>query len=385
MKKALTIRIYPSKEQEILMRKHIGCMRFIYNWGLALNKEAYEKGEKHLSASKLGTRMTGFKTEVGYEWLQEVSNATLKEGLRNLDKAYTKFFKQQAGYPRFKSKKKSEISFYSRYEKVYFKNGLVNLEKIGKVPYKFNDKRYKHLDLEALTKFSNPSVSYNGRCWVLRVGIDQEVVKQQLSDVIIGIDLGIKDLAITNLEHLKAPNINKGLVIRKLEKKLKRLQRQVSRKYRMNKQGEKYIKTSNIRELEKRIKRLHTRLKQIRLEQKHQFTNAVVKTKPRAVVMEDLKVKNMMKNKHLAKAIGEQGFYQLITIMKYKCALNGIPFFQAPTFYPSSKTCSCCGFVHKGLKLKDRMFVCPECSYTIDRDYNASINLSNYGLGLLKK
>lgn len=135
MRKGLTIRLYPTKEQEILMRKHIGCQRYVYTWGLALDNELYDKEQKKYSITQLGVMLTQYKKEV--EWLNEVSNATLKEGLRNLDKAYTNFYKKRAGLPRFKSKKKCNDTFYSRYDKVkFYENGTVNLEKIGKVKFK---------------------------------------------------------------------------------------------------------------------------------------------------------------------------------------------------------------------------------------------------------
>lgn len=379
MIKGFTIRLYPTIEQDILMRKHIGCQRYIYNWGLALNNKLYKEKKKKYSTTELGKMLTQYKKEDEVSWLNEVSNATLKEALRNLDKAYTGFYKGRSKLPRFKSKKKSSATFYSRYDKVkFYENGTVNLEKIGKINYKSS----YDLDLTKISRFSNPTVTFNGRCWVLNIGIDIEPNVNKLEDKVLAIDLGIKQLAIVNIDGLDVPNINKTRVVKALEKKLKRLQKQCSRKYLLNKKGGSYFKTESIKKLELKIKKLHRKLKNIRLNYIHQATSKLVKTNARLVVMENLKVSNMMKNRHLAKAIQQQGFYTFINQMKYKCAFNGIEFIQVPTFYPSSKICSCCGNIKKNLKLSDRIYKCDKCGFVVDRDKNATYNLANYGLSL---
>ncbi|MPM11091.1 IS607 family transposase ISCbo9 [bioreactor metagenome] len=175
-------------------------------------------------------------------------------------------------------------------------------------------------------------------------------------------------------------NINKTKRVKKLKKRLRRLQRQVSRKYEANKEGNKFVKTNNIIKLEKQIKLLYRKLSNIRKNHIHQATNKIIKMYPFRIVMENLNVSGMMKNKHLSKAIAEQGFYEFIRQIKYKCEFNKIKFIQVDKFYPSSKTCSCCGSVKKDLKLKDRVYRCEKCGLEIDRDKNASINLGNYGL-----
>lgn len=373
--KGFTIRLYPTNEQEILMRKHIGCQRYVYNWGLNMNNELYKTEQKKYNLTDLGKMLTQHKKEV--EWLNDVSAQTLKEGLRNLDKAYTNFYKKRAKLPRFKSKKNRNDTFYSRYDKIrFYENQTVNLEKIGKVKCKSS----YDVDFTKVTKFSNPNVTFNGRCWVLRFAIDVINEPIQLTDKVVGVDLGIKQLAITNI-NLDIPNINKTKTVKQLEKKLKRLQKQVSRKYEKNREGVRYHKTNNIVKLELKIKKLHRKLQNIRLNHIHQATNKIVKTKPSVVVLEDLKVSNMMKNRHLAKAIQQQCFYKFIEQMKYKCEWNGIKLVQVDTFYPSSKMCSCCGNIKKDLKLSDRTYKC-SCGFECDRDKNASYNLANYGLGL---
>mgnify|MGYP004646918033 FL=1 len=372
--KSFTIRLYPNKQQELLFYKHINCQRYVYNWALNLNNELYKKDKKKYSSTNLGKMLTQYKKQE--TWLNEVSNATLKEAIRNLDKAYTNFYKKRAKLPRFKSKKRSKLSFYSRYDSIkFYENNKVNLEKIGKVRYKSS----YNIDFIEETSFKNPHVSYNGRCWILTFALNIENKFETLTNEVIGIDLGIKYLAICS-DGVVYKNINKEMTIRKLEKRLKRLQKQVSRKYEMNKKGGRYIKTNNIKKLEKDIRRIHRRLKNIRLNYLHQTTADIVKTKPYRVVMEDLSITSMMKNKSIAKQVSNLGLYEFIRQMKYKCEWNGIEFIQVDKWYPSSKKCSKCGAIKKDLKLSDRRYKCDDCGLDIDRDFNASLNLMNYGL-----
>lgn len=375
--KSLKIRLYPTKEQEILFYKHINCQRYIYNWALNLNNELYRKNKKKYSSTVLCKMLTQYKKQE--VWLSEVSNATLKESIRNLDKAYTNFYKGRANLPKFKSKKKSKLNFYSRYDKIkFYKNNTVNLEKIGKVKYKSS----YDIALTQIVKFSNPHVSYNGRCWILTVGVSVDSEMHKLTNEVIGIDLGIKELAICS-NGMMFKNINKDLAIKKLEKRLKRLQRKVSKKYELNKEGRSYRKSNNIIKLENKINRLYRKLHNIRLNYIHQTTSTIVKTKPCMVVMEDLCIKDMMKNKSIAKYVSKLGLYEFIRQMKYKCEWNNIKFIQVDRYYPSSKICSNCFNIKKDLKLSDRTYYCEKCGLTIDRDFNASINLMNYGKSLL--
>jgi putative transposase len=198
-----------------------------------------------------------------------------------------------------------------------------------------------------------------------------------LTEESIGVDLGIKDLAVCS-NGTVIMNINKAPKTKKQSKKLRRLQRKVSRKYENNKKGKEYVKTRNTMKLEKKIRLINRKLANIRLNHIHQATARLAKTKPKRIVMENLNIKGMMKNKHVSKAIGEQGLYNFKRILAYKCDYYGIAFKEADRFYPSSKTCCNCGHVKKDLKLKDRLFVCPRCGNEIDRDYQASINLSRH-------
>ena len=373
MIKSVKIRLLPTKEQELLMFKTIGCSRFAYNWALNRSNELYKLGEKY-SMANIRKEFTQLKKQDEFKWLNEVSNTTMVESMRNLDKAFKSFFKKKSQYPKFKSKRKSKQSFYVRYDRLYFKNDVCNIEKIGKVKFKTN---YNIPDC----KYINPYCSYDGKFWYLSFGFEhnenQVVLNEDLS---IGIDLGVKDLAIVNVLDKPIKNINKTKKVKKIKKRLKRLQRQVSRKYEENKCNNKFVKTNNIIKLEKQIKLLHRKLSNIRNNHIHQATNKIVKLYPYRVVMEDLNISGMMKNKHLSKAIQEQCLYEFIRQMKYKCEFNGIEFIQVDRFFPSSKKCSCCGEVKPIIKLKDRVYKCEYCGFEIDRDKNASINLGNYGL-----
>lgn len=364
------VRLYPSELQEQKLWQSVGTARFIYNWTLAKQEENYKNGGKFISDNELRKEITQLKkTELS--WLKEVSNNVAKQAVKDGCEAYKRFFKGLSDKPRFKSRRKSKKSFYNDNCKLKVKEGnLVNIEKVGWI--KTNEQ------LPIGVKYSNPRISYDNKYWYISVGIEQEEIKEELTDVSLGIDLGLKDLAICS--HGKVyKNINKTYIVRKIEKRLKRLQKQVSRKYEQNKKGKEFVKTKNIIKLEKQIQQVHRRLANIRNNYLHQTTTSIVKTKPYRVVIEDLAVSNMMKNKHLSKAISKQGFYEFRRQLEYKCKFRGIELVIADRFYPSSKTCSSCGEIKKDLKLKDRLYKC-ECGLSIDRDLNASINLSNYKL-----
>ena len=286
-------------------------------------------------------------------------------------------FKGLSDKPRFKSRKKSKPSFYNDNGKLKVKDNAVNIEKVGWV----NIKPYS-IPLDV--KYSNPHISFDGKYWYISVGIERELPKVKLTDESIGIDVGVKDLAICS-NGMTFKNINKTKEVKRLKKVLKRKQRKVSRKYDINKikkGGEnrcQFKKTNNIIKLEKEIRLLHRRLTNIRSNHIHQATNKIVKTKPSRVVMETLNIKGMMKNRHLSKAIAEQCLYEFKRQIQYKCKKYGIEFVEADKWFPSSKTCSCCGAIKKDLKLKVRVYQC-SCGLKIDRDLNASINLSRYKL-----
>ena len=375
MIKSIKIRLSPTKEQEELMFQSVGIARFAYNWGLSKWEEMYKEGIKPSKAKIRKEFNNSIRKNDDFKWLYNVSGQITAQAFADLEDAYKNFFDGLAQRPKFKNKKKSKKSFYVRYDAIKFSNNRVNIEKIGKVKYSSN---YK---IPKLDKYTNPRCHFDGKYWYLTFGFEHGESQASLNeDLSIGIDLGISHLAIVN--HLDKPieNINKSKEVRRLKKKLKRLQRQVSRKYEMNKKGSKFVKTNNIIKLERQIKLVHRRLNNIRNNHIHQATSKIIKLNPYRVVMEGLNVSGMMKNKHLAEKIAEQKFYEFKRQMKYKCQFNKIEFFEADRWYPSSKACSCCKNIKKDLKLSDRTYICNECGLVIDRDKNASINLGNYKL-----
>lgn len=389
MIKGIKVRLYPTRYQEELMIKSAGIARFSYNWGLDFLNQYYEENNKSLSIGELRKEFTKLRNDDELSWLKEVSSEIPQQALKDLGESFKTFFRKESSYPRFKKKGKCEVSFFHLNNKFIVENNHIKLEKIGYVKMKDEGRlpigNYKKDKIKVL----NPRVKFNGKFWYLSLALEvEDEVNVELTDVSIGIDLGIKDLAIVSNIDKPFKNINKSKEVKRLNKKLKRLQRQVSRKYDMLKsgkifeKGEKLSKTQNIIKLEKQIKLVHKRIADIRLNHIHQTTNTIVKTKPCRIVVEDLNVRYMLKNRHLSKAISEQCFNKFITILEYKCKWNGIEFVKADRFFPSSKKCSCCGTIKKGLKLNDRTYVCPNesCNLVLDRDKNASINLANYQL-----
>lgn len=267
----------------------------------------------------------------------------------------------------------SRKSFHVRHDRMTFGDHRVHIEKIGKVLYHTN------YDIPKQEKYTNPTCSYDGKYWYISFGIEYDENQAiEHTDESIGIDLGVKHLATLSNQDKPIKNINKIKRVISLKKKLKRKQRQVSRKYLMNKENDNFIKTQNITKLEKEIRLIHRKLTNIRDNHIHQTTSMIVNQMPKRVVMEDLNIQGMMKNKHLSEAIQEQKLYEFIRQMKYKCEWNDIEFIRADRWYPSSKKCSSCGHIHKELRLSDRTYHCQVCGLVIDRDKNAAINLSKY-------
>lgn len=297
-------------------------------------------------------------------------------------KHLTIFFDNQKGYPKFKSRHKSKWSFYVNYESLKrLPNGFQG-EKLGYVKTSEPLPKIKG-------KYKNPHISFDGKHWYLSIGYEVKPQKIELSDESIGIDLGIKDLAILSTGKVYK-NINKTRRIKQLKKRLRREQRKVSRKIEGNitKRDSRQRpiwkrplnECKNIERQNKRIRLIYKKLTDIRNNYLHQTTTEIVKTKPSRIVMEDLNVRGMMKNRHLSQAIAEQKFYEFKRQIKYKCEYYGIEFVEVGRFYASSKTCSHCGHIKTNLRLSDRIYQCPECGLVIERDLNAAINLANYKL-----
>lgn len=377
MIKGFKIRIYPTKEQEKLIWQHIGACRFIWNYMLDLQQKRRELGEKHLSGFDMIKLLTPLKQVDDYVWLKEVSNTSLQITCSTLASDYDSFFKKRSGFPKFKSRKRSKPSFPVCCEKFYFDGNTAQIQKLGRVKYKSDfdfPQGRGH-------KFSNVRISFVNGKYMLSFGMECENQAPVLTDKQMGIDLGIKELAVVACgdEQIVIHNINKSKRVRELKRKLKHTQRTISRKYEASKKRTgTYEKTRNIERDEAKARRLHARLTNIRHNYLHQTTAKLISMLPKRVTMEDLNVRGMMKNKHLSKAVAEQCLSEFIRQMRYKCEWNGIEFIQVPCLYPSSKTCSCCGAIKRDLRLSDRMYVCPECGFTIDRDYNAAINLMRF-------
>ena len=389
MIKALKVKLYPTKKQEELMWKSASVARFSYNWGLNYLNNYYEENKKSLSIGNLRKIFTEIRKSEEYKWLREVSSEIPQQALKDLGDSFQRFFKKESDYPKFKKKGKCQTSFFHLNNKFIVEDNYIKLEKIGYVKMKDEGRlpvgNYKKEKIKVL----NPRIKHNGKFWYLVLAFEcEDDEKEELTGESVGIDLGIKDLAIVSNIEKPFKNINKSKEMRRLNKKLKRLQRRVSRKYNMLKngkvfeKGQRLIKTQNIIKLERKIKLVHKRIVDIRLNHIHQTTNAIVKTKPSRVVVEDLNVKGMMKNKHLAKAISEQCFNKFIAILSHKCKWKGIELIKADRFFPSSKICSCCGTIKKDLRLKDRTYICinDKCNLVMDRDKNASFNLAKYKL-----
>ena len=370
--------LYPTKEQEKLMEKHSNSCRFIWNYMLTEQKKLFEQDGKYLSTFDMIRLLKPLKEQEGFRWLYEVSNASLQIICRDLNKSYQKFFKKKGNLPKFKTKKESKHKFPTRSDSVYFLNEkYINIEKIGKVKYKTN---YVFKYGKKSEKFLNARISYKNGKWILGFVVDCDNQTPALTNKSMGIDLGIKSLAVVeyNNEQIIFGNINKSKKVRLIKNKILHLQRIISRKYEANKVGNKFVKTNNIIKYEEKVRKLFSKLTNIRKNYIHQTTHTLVSLLPCRIVMENLNVIGMMKNRYLAKSIQEQWFAEFIKQIEYKCEWNNIEFIKADRFYPSSKTCSNCGSIKKLLKLDDRIFVCDDCGFVIDRDYNAAINLSRY-------
>lgn len=383
------IRLKPTTEQEILFRKSAGVSRWAYNFFLGENERIYREyidngkiGKKSISEGDVRKYINNVLKPTTHSWLKEVGSNVMKQGVKDASLALQRYFKGLSGKPKFKSKHKDRPSFYVNYESLSRKQGGFQGEKIGFV--KTSEALPK---LNKNEKYSNPRITFNGKYWYLSVGYEAQENTVELTDESLGIDLGVKDLAICSNGKVYK-NINKTQRVKKLEKKLKREQRKLSRKIENNIQSYKSNRNpiykrplkecQNVQKQNRLIRNIHRKLANIRQNYLHQTTTEIVKTKPSRIVMESLNVSEMMKNKHLSKAIQQQKFYEFKRQIEYKSKLNGIEFIQVDKFYPSSKTCSCCGNIKKDLKLSDRMYKCDVCGLVIDRDYNASINLANY-------
>ena len=384
MIKTVKVMLLPNNKQKTKLFECAGIARFAYNWALDYEKANYESENSFLSHYELRKIFTELKTQPEYAWLNDYSNNITKQAIKDACTAYQRFFDGIAGFPKFKSRRKSRPSFYADTSKISFTSTHVKLEKLT-TSRKKNRKKFNFVKLAEPgripvdAKYSNPRITFDGLNWWISVGIDCEESQEKPTNQGIGIDVGIKNLAICSDKNVY-PNINKTAKVRKLKKKKRRLQRRVSKKYSKNKKGGRYCKTRNIVKSEKKLLKLNHRLTNIRHHYLHSVTSEIINREPKFIVLKDLSVQDMMKNRHLSEAIQEQCFYEFYRQIQYKCEWHNIEFIMADRYYPSSKMCSHCGNIKKDLKLSDRIYRCSVCGFVIDRDFQASVNLMNYGL-----
>ncbi len=389
MIKTIRVMLVPNNKQKTKLFRYASTFRFAYNWTLGREKENYENGGKFISDGDLRKEFTQLKKTEEYSWLNEISNNVTKQAMKDACNAYKRFFKGYSKFPKFKSRKHSTPSFFQDNVKIQFTDTHVKVEGFA-VSKKKNKQKLNWIKLAECgriptenVKYTNPRIKYDGLNWYITVGVEYEEYTCLPTNEAIGIDLGIKDLAICS-DGNTYKNMNKTQKVKKLEKRKRRLQRSISRSYEKNKKGESYCKTDNVIKKEKKLLRLNRRLTNIRHDHLHKTTSEIIKRKPSFICIEDLNISGMMKNKHLSKVVQQQGFYEFRRQIEYKSAWNTIPVVIADRFFPSSKLCSCCGNIKKDLKLSDRIYKC-ECGNVIDRDYQAALNLKKYGENILSQ
>ena len=411
MQRGYQFRLIPTKQQEDYFWQASGAARFIYNWALAEKVRIYKEQGLSISGYDLCKLLTQLKKEPDYQWLNTIHSKALKQSILDCSDAFDRMFKGQNRFPKFKSKKTTTPSFSVDTHIVnlgmkllpdgtikdvtypcikFFHDNTVQLLGIGVVKLSNHAEDFNPWYLtEHTIPVYNGRIKYDGKYWILTFSVDIPQKKEQLTDEVIGIDLGVKDTAI--LSNTKVyPNINKkSKHIKRLERRKRRYQRQLSRKYEANKTLNqdtsrfKYNKTNNIKKLEKKVSTIDRKLANTRKTYNHQISKEIVKQKPKAIVMENLNIKGMMKNRHLSKAIQQQNLYQLKQFIRYKAESQGTKFIQVPRNFKSTQLCSNCGASHK-MNLRQRIYTCPVCGHTEDRDLNAAHNLQNYGINLLQ-
>ena len=373
--KSFKTEINPTEEQKVKIRKTIGTCRYIYNFYLAHNKELHDNGEKFMSGKSFSVWLNNEYLPQNPDklWIKEVSSKSVKRSIENGCVAFTRFFKHQSAFPNFKKKGKSEVKMY------FVKNNpkdcrcerhRMNIPSLGWVRMK--EKGYVPTTKDGyVMKSGHVSIKADRYYVSVLIEIPNNKIANNFNEG-IGIDLGLKDFAIvSNGKTYK--NINKSAKLKKLEKQLIREQRSLSRKYENIKKGES-TQRANIQKQKRVVQKLHHKIDNIRTDYINKTIAEIVKTKPSYITIEDLNVKGMMKNRHLSKAVASQKFYEFRTKLQAKCKESGIELRVVNRWYPSSKTCHCCGTIKKDLKLSDRIFQC-DCGYIEDRDFNAALNL----------
>ena len=385
------VRLQPNKEQTQTFFRFAGTNRFVWNESLAFSESVYKEKGEYVTLSDMWKHLQDLKyNNPDYAWLKDVPTSITCMAMKDLLKAYYRFYKyRKAGIfdqkhpdkyrPKFKKRGKCTESFYQRIDAIH-KTDNTHIKITGIKKYV---KCTMLRDIELPEHIKNPRITFDGKYWYL--AYSYEVSEADIVDSereTLGIDLGIKDFAILSNGH-HFGNINKQPEIRRLRKRLKRLQRQVSRKYEANattdKNGKKiFHKTNNIKELEHTIRMIYRRIRNIQKTYMYEVAKSVMRTKSQTIVIEDLNVNGMLQNPKLARSIQEENLSEFRRILTYKCKLNGTELVIADRWYPSSKTCSCCGNIKHDLKLSDRIYRCDVCGLVIDRDENAAVNLEHY-------
>ena len=373
--KSFKTEINPSEEQKVKIRKTIGTCRFIYNFYLAHNKELQENGKNFMSSNKFRVWLNNeyLPNHPEYSWIKEAYSKAVTQAVNNGQTAFTRFFNHKSAFPRFKKKGKSNVKMY------FVKNNpkdcrcerhRINIPSLGWVRIK--EKGYIPTTKDGYVIKSGHVSIKAGRYYVsVLIEIPDNRIANNSNEG-IGIDLGLKDFAVVS-NGTSYKNINKSAKLKKLEKQLIREQRSLSRKYENVKKGGP-TQRANIQKQRLKVQKLHHRIDNIRTDYINKTIAEIVKTKPSYITIEDLNVSGMMKNKHLSKAVASQKFYEFRTKLQAKCNENGIELRVVDRWFPSSKTCHCCGAIKKDLKLSDRTFTC-DCGYIEDRDFNAAPNL----------
>ena len=369
MLRAIKVRLYPNKQQEQAVNKVLGCYRFVYNHMLALKQESYKSDKTNLSLNELSKYFHHeLRKNEQYAWLKEQNTQVMGQSIRQMLTAYDKFFKEHKGFPKFKSKKDKQSALFplnAISKKNTFDTRKITLTKnLKNIKFRCSDLYHKRLQkYKDNIRSATLSKTKSGNFFLsILMNIPQsEFVKFKKTNKQVGIDLGVKDFVITS-DGKKFENKH---FFKKDERKLKKLQRQLSKKkVGSNNRNKQRIKMAKVFEHMTNKKENYI----------HHVVNELLSSYD-TIYMEDLSVSGMLKNHHLAKAISEVGFYKFKEILKGKAIVNGKKVVLIDKFYPSSKTCSQCGYIHKGLKLKDRHWCCPKCGANHDRDFNAAKNI----------
>ena len=373
--KSFKTEINPSEEQKVKIRKTIGTCRFIYNFYLAHNKELHEKGEKFMSSNQFRVWLNNeyVPKHPEYSWIKEAYSKAVTQAVNNGQTAFTRFFNHKSAFPRFKKKGKSNVKMYfvkNNPKDCLCERHRINIPSLGWVRIK--EKGYIPTTKDGyVIKSGHVSIKADRYYVSVLIEIPDNRIANNSNEG-IGIDLGLKDFAVVS-NGTSYKNINKSAKLKKLEKQLIREQRSLSRKYENVKKGGS-TQRANIQKQRLKVQKLHHRIDNIRTDYINKTIAEIVKTKPSYITIEDLNVSGMMKNKHLSKAVASQKFYEFRTKLQAKCNENGIELRVVDRWFPSSKTCHCCGAIKKDLKLSDRTFTC-DCGYIEDRDFNAALNL----------